>query len=105
MWTPTRLRNGEGCTGREETRAGSRNWTTSEHLQRSTGVMSTACGEGDLQRVGEARGWWRVAPPTSSARAAASPGVGEGHTTEEAGQRRGGKGPCFWCACDGGRVR
>ena len=48
-WTPTRLTNGEGCTGREETRAGSRNSTTSKHLIRSTGVVSTACGEGDLQ--------------------------------------------------------
>ena len=61
MWTPTRLRNGEGRTDREETRAGSRNSTTNEHPFRSTGVMSTACREGDLQRVGEARGWWRVA--------------------------------------------
>jgi len=63
LWMPTRLRNGEGCTDREETRAGTRNSSTSEHLIRSTGVVSTACGEGDLQRVGEARDWRRVAPP------------------------------------------
>ena len=85
MWTPTRPEIGEGCTDREEARAGTRNSPTNEHLIRSTGVMSTACREGDLQRVGEARGWWRVAPPTSSERAAASLGVGEGHTTDEAG--------------------
>jgi hypothetical protein len=32
MWTPTRLRNGEGSTGREETGAGTRNSATNEHL-------------------------------------------------------------------------
>ncbi len=62
-WMPTRLTNGEGCTGREETRAGSRNSATNEHLIRSTGVVSTACREGDLQRVGEARDWTEVATP------------------------------------------
>lgn len=85
MWTPTRLRNGEGSMDREETRAGSRNSATNEHLIRSTGVVSTACREGDLQRVGEARGWRKSRLRTSSERAAASPGVGEGHTTDEAG--------------------
>ncbi len=85
MWTPIRLRNGEGCTDREEPRAGSRNSATNEHLIRSTGVMSTACREGDLQRVGEARGWWRVAPPNVVSKGGASSGVGEGHTTDEAG--------------------
>jgi hypothetical protein len=39
MWTPTRPRNGEGCTDREETRAGTRNSTTNEHLIRSTRVL------------------------------------------------------------------
>jgi hypothetical protein len=49
LWMPTRLRNGEGCTDREETRAGTRNSTTIKHLIRSIGVVSTECGEGDLQ--------------------------------------------------------
>src|SRR2546426_924157 len=93
MWMPTRLRNGEGCTDREETRAGSRNLATNEHLIRSTGVMSTACREGDLQRVGEARDWRGSRPRTSPERVMASLGVGEGHTTDEAGQRRQRKGP------------
>ena len=48
MWTPTRSDSGEGSTDREETRAGTRNSPTNEHLIRSTGVLSTACREGDL---------------------------------------------------------
>src|SRR6516162_9209714 len=35
-------------TNREETRAGTRNSPTNEHLIRSTGVWTTACREGDL---------------------------------------------------------
>ena len=63
-WTPTRLTNGEGCTGREETPARERAIAaTNRHLYRSTGVVSTACREGDLQRVGEARGLAGVASP------------------------------------------
>jgi len=65
MWTPTRLRNGEGCTDREETRAGSRNSTTNEHLIRSTGVVSTACGEGDLGQWGRLGIGGRVASPNA----------------------------------------
>jgi len=59
--------------------------TTNEHLNRSTGVVSTACREGDLGqwgRLGMGRG---SRPQTSPERAAASLGVGEGHTTDEAG--------------------
>ena len=48
MWMPTRHDNGEGCTDREGTRAGTRNSPTIEYLIRSTGVLSTACREGDL---------------------------------------------------------
>jgi len=48
MWTPTRPDNGEGSTDREESRAGARNSPTNEHLIRSTGVVNTACMEGDL---------------------------------------------------------
>ena len=63
MWTPTRPQNGEGCMDREETRAGTRNSPTNEHLIRSTGVLSTACREGDLRSVREARDWLGVAAP------------------------------------------
>jgi hypothetical protein len=48
MWTPTRPDIGEGSTDREETRAGTRNSPTNEHLIRSTGVLSRACREGGL---------------------------------------------------------
>ena len=75
-WMPTRLQNGEGRAGREE---------TNKHLFRSTGVVSTACREGDLQRVGEAREWLGVAAPNVAKRVAASLGVGEGHKTDETG--------------------
>ena len=40
---PTRLKNGEGRAGREG---------TNKHLFRSTGVVSTACREGDLSQWG-----------------------------------------------------
>ena len=50
MWTPTRPGNGEGCTDREEPGAGTRHSPTNEHLVRSTGVLSTACREGDLSQ-------------------------------------------------------
>jgi hypothetical protein len=85
MWTPTRLRNGEGSTGREESGAGTRKLATNEHLIRSTGVMSTACREGDLGQWGRLGGWRGSRPRTPSERAAASLGVGEGHRTDEAG--------------------
>src|SRR5215469_16011518 len=63
MWTPTRRESGEGCKDREESRAGTRNSPTNEHLIRSTGVWSTVCGEGDLRSVREARDWLGVAAP------------------------------------------
>src|SRR5215475_5678620 len=63
MWMPTRPEIGEGCTDREETGAGTRNSPTNEHLIRSTGVLSTACREGDLKSVREARDWSGVAAP------------------------------------------
>jgi hypothetical protein len=63
MWTPTRPDIGEGCTDREETGAGTRNSPTNEHLIRSTGVLSTACREGDLRSGREARDWLGVAAP------------------------------------------
>ena len=86
MWTPTRLRYGEGCTDREETQRGSALMpSTNKHLFRSTGVVSTACGEGDLGQWGRLGAGGESRLQTSPERAAASLGVGEGHTTEEAG--------------------
>jgi hypothetical protein len=69
MWRPTRLKNGEGRAGREE---------TNKHLSRSTGVVSTACREGDLGQWGSpGTGGGRVSE-TWSEGATASLGVGEG---------------------------
>ena len=85
MWTPTRRGNGEGCMDREEPRAGTRNSPTNEHLIRSTGVVSTACREGDLGQWGRLGIGWGSRPQTSPERAAANLGVGEGHRTCEAG--------------------
>jgi hypothetical protein len=85
MWMPTRLRYGEGCMDREETGRGSAPLDNQRAPVRSTGVVSTACREGDLGqwgRLGIGRG---SRPQTSPERAAASLGVGEGHTTDEAG--------------------
>jgi hypothetical protein len=66
MWMPTRLRNGEGRTDREEPGAGVRHSATNEHLNRSTGVVSTACREGDLGQWGRLGIGWRVAPPNAA---------------------------------------
>jgi hypothetical protein len=89
LWMPTPLRLGEGRVGREE---------TDKHLTQSTGVVSTACQEGDLGN------WGRPISGEGSAfnaikRVAARVGVGEGRSTGEAGQCRWREGPlllvCF----------
>ena len=86
MWMPTRLKNGEGCTGREEARRRKApTCTTNKHLYRSTGVVSTACREGGLGQWGRLGIGWGSRPQTSPGRAAASLGVGEGYKTCEAG--------------------
>ena len=73
MWMPTRLKNGEGRAGREE---------TNKHLSRSTGVVSTACREDDLGNWGRSgAGGGRTS--NIIYRMMAGPEVGEGHTTEE----------------------
>ena len=49
MWTPTRHDNGEGSTDREGALRGNAQLVNQRaHLIRSTGVVSTACREGDL---------------------------------------------------------
>src|ERR1022692_617777 len=68
MWTPTRLRNGEGRTGREETRRGIALFDNQQAPVRSTlrlrhGVVSTACEEGDLGQWGRLGIGWGVASP------------------------------------------
>ena len=75
MRMPTRLRNGEGRAGREE---------TNRHLFRSAGVVSTACKEGGLGQWGRLGAGGGSRLRTSPERAAAGLGVGEGHRTDEA---------------------
>ena len=77
MWTPTRHDNGEGSTDREETRAGTRNSPTNEHLIRSTGVVSTACREGDPGK------WGRLG--TGGGRAPDVAGKGDGQSGSRSG--------------------
>src|SRR5450759_825445 len=71
MWTPTRRTNGEGRDDWEEPGAGAR-YRITVRTSRSTGVVSTACKEGNLRQwgrpgmVGEARtsnGFYMVAYP------------------------------------------
>jgi hypothetical protein len=74
-WMPTHQVLGEGRADREENR----------HAPvRSTGVMSTACKESGLSHWGiSGAGGGRAS--NILYRRMASPEVGEGHTTEEAG--------------------
>src|ERR1700732_995265 len=74
-WMPTQQVGGEGRADREENR----------HAPvRSTGVMSTACKKGGLGNLGiSGAGGGRTSNVLS--RRMASPEVGKGHTTEEAG--------------------
>ena len=74
-WTPTRLGNGEGRVRRGRNRR--------LHPLRSTGVLGTARRKGDAGNWGGPLGT-RVAPSTSPW-AAVPAGVGQGHSTAEAG--------------------
>src|SRR5262249_17503716 len=75
------------------------------HLDRSTGVVSTACREGDLGQ------WGR--PGTGGGRVSerSRKGLRPVWASERAirpmrpGNAGGGKGPHFWCACEGGKGR
>jgi hypothetical protein len=86
MWMPTRHTSGEGRADREATRRGSAPLPITVSTDRATGVVSTACEEGNLHPVGEARDGRRSrALRTPSERTADHLGVGEGYGTEEAG--------------------
>ena len=51
MWTPTRRTNGEGRDDWEEPGAGAR-YRITVRTSRATGVVSTACKEGNLRQWG-----------------------------------------------------
>ena len=78
MWMPTRLRNGEGRTGREETRRGSAPLDNQQAPDRSTGVVSTACKEGDLGQWGRPGIGGRVAPPNAAGKGGGQSGSRRG---------------------------
>jgi len=85
MWMPTRLETGEGRADGEETRRGNApgcNQQAPDPVHRGSEHSMQGRWSG---LVGEARGWRRSRLQTSPERATASLGVGEGHTTEEAG--------------------
>src|SRR5688572_12142134 len=89
---PTRLRNGEGRAG----------WGSNRHRHpfRSAGVGGTARRNGDARNWGDPRG--------RGQRPQRRKGVGSGGESEgvvvplRPGNAGGGKGPCVWCAFDGG---
>jgi hypothetical protein len=78
MWTPTRLRNGEGRTDREETRRGIALFDNQQAPVRSAGVVSTACEEGDLGQWGRLGIGWRVASPNAARKGGGQSGSRKG---------------------------
>jgi hypothetical protein len=106
MWTPTRRKTGEGGTDGEEPGAGARQPDKHRAPIRSTGVVSTAC------RKGNQRQWGR---PGTVAEWRSANAVGKGggpsgrrkgsEVPRKPGKSGGGKDPCFWCACEGGKDR
>jgi hypothetical protein len=106
MWTPTRRKIGEGGTDGEEPGAGARQHDNHRAPVRSTGVVSTAC------RKGNQRQWGRPGMVAAS-RSANVAGKGGGPSGRRKGSdvpmrpgnSGGGKDPCFWCVCEGGKDR
>ena len=106
MWTPTRPRIGEGRMDREEPGAGARPHDNHRAPIRSTGVVNTA------RRKGNQRQWGRLGVVAES-RLANVAGKGGGplgsrrgsEVPMKPGNAGGGKDPCFWCVCEGGKTR
>jgi len=98
MWTPTRLRNGEGCTDREETLRGIAqldNQRAPDPVHRGSehGMWGRRSGS-----VGEARDW--LEGRVSERRQKGRRPVWESERAirpMRPGNAGGGKGPCFWC--------
>src|ERR1019366_10362290 len=106
MWTPTRRRIGEGSTDREEPGAGERQHDNHRAPNRSTGVVSTA------RQKGNQRQWGRLGMVAESrtANAVRKGGGPSGRrrgsdVPTKPGNSGGGKDPCFWCVCEGGKDR
>ena len=86
-------------------RAGEPAMTKTSSTDQTTGVVSTACQEGNHASVGEARGGCRSRDRrTSSARMANHLGVGEGQRYRlRPGNAGGGKDPHFGEDCEEGK--
>src|SRR5437667_3898835 len=106
MWMPIRRESGEGSTEREEPGAGARQHDNHRAPIRSTGVVSTA------RRKGKQRQWGRpgMVGESRTLNAARKNGGPSGrrrgaNVPRKPGNAGGGKGPCFWCVCEGGKDR
>jgi hypothetical protein len=77
MWTPTRHTSGEGRVDWEEPGAGAR-YRTTVCTSRATGVVSTACKEGNLRQWGRLGMVGESRAPNGIFRMADHLGVGEG---------------------------
>jgi len=77
MWTPTRRTNGEGRDDWEEPGAGAR-YRITVRTSRSTGVVSTACKEGNLRQWGRPGMVGESRAPNGIFRMSDHLGVGEG---------------------------
>src|SRR5579863_2454480 len=94
-WTPTRRFSGEGRADPEPTQG--KAYTDNHETDRATGVVSTACQEGSLQSVGEARGGRSVACCNEAGKGFGPPGRRRGpEVLMKLGNARGGKGPYLW---------
>jgi hypothetical protein len=97
MWMPTQRTLGEGRADWEEPGAGARQQITIR-TSRATGVVSTACKEGNLRQwgrpgmVGESRTSNVIESDDGPSGRRKGPEV-----PRKPGNAGGGKGPCFWC--------
>src|ERR1035438_10074708 len=78
MWTPTRRMSGEGRADREEPGAGARQLNNHNAPIRTTGVVSTACEEGNLRQWGRPGMVGESRPSNGIFRMSDHLGVGEG---------------------------
>ena len=106
MWMPIRRQSGEGSTAREQPGAGARQHGNHRVPGRSTGVGSTA------RRKGNQRQWGRpgVAGGSRTPNAVRKGGGPSGcrrgsEVPKKPGNAGGGKDPCFWHVCEGGKDR
>jgi hypothetical protein len=78
MWEPTQQMNGEGRADRENPGAGARQSDNHRVPIRTTGVVSTACEEGNLRQWGRPGMVGESQPPNVIVRMAGHLGVGKG---------------------------